>query len=106
MNGFIQRQLDSHQAHISGLCARLGVRELRVFGSAVSDAFDPSSSDLDFLVEFENPEASGISDRFMALAEGLEAIFERPVDLVTRQAMKNPVFRQTVEQTSQPLYAA
>jgi predicted nucleotidyltransferase len=42
----------------------------------------------------------------MALALGLERIFQRPVDLVTRQGMKNPIFRATVEQTSQPLYAA
>jgi hypothetical protein len=28
------------------------------------------------------------------------------VKLVTRQAMKNPVFRQTVDSTSQSLYAA
>jgi predicted nucleotidyltransferase len=42
----------------------------------------------------------------MALVEGLEIILQRPVDLVTRQAMKNPVFRQTVDSTSQSLYAA
>jgi predicted nucleotidyltransferase len=61
---------------------------------------------LDFLVEFENPEAPGISDRYFALADGLEKIFQRPVDLVTRQSIKNRIFRETVNSTSQPLYAA
>ncbi len=42
----------------------------------------------------------------MTLAEGLELIFQRPVDLITRQSIKNPVFRNAVDSTSQSLYAA
>jgi predicted nucleotidyltransferase len=106
MNTPIMQLLAENRDDLSRLCARLSVRELRVFGSAVTDRFDPSRSDLDVLVEFFDPEAPGISDRFMALALGLESIFQRPVDLITKQAMKNPIFRQTVEKTSRPLYAA
>jgi uncharacterized protein len=75
-------------------------------GSVMTDHFDPARSDLDFLVEFHDPDKPGIFDRYMALAEGLEFIFQRPVDLITTQAMKNPVFHQTVNSTSQALYAA
>ena len=106
MNTPIMQLLAESHDELSRLCVSLSVRELRVFGSAVTDRFDPSRSDVDVLVEFFDPEAPGIADRFMALADGLEAIFQRPVDLVTKQAMKNPVFRQTVEKTSKPLYAA
>ena len=95
-----------HDDAIRRICAELEVRELRVFGSVITDHFDPERSDLDFLVEFHDPDKPGIFDRYMALAEGLELIFERPVDLITKQAMKNPVFRQTVNATSQALYAA
>jgi predicted nucleotidyltransferase len=95
-----------HDDAICRLCADLAVRELRVFGSVITDHFDPSRSDLDFLVEFHEPDKPGIFDRYMALAEGLELIFQRPVDLITKQAMKNPIFRQTVNSTSQALYAA
>ena len=98
--------LAENRDNLSRLCAGLSVRELRVFGSAVTDQFDPSRSDVDVLVEFFDPEAPGIADRFMALALGLESIFQRPVDLVTKQAMKNPIFRDIVEKTSRPLYAA
>ena len=42
----------------------------------------------------------------MALAEGLEEIFNRPVDLVTTRAIRNPVFRQIVDETSRLIYAA
>jgi predicted nucleotidyltransferase len=91
---------------IGSLCASLAVHELRLFGSAVSGLFNPRHSDIDVVVDFYDPEAPGIADRYMALAIGLESIFQRPVDLVTRQAMKNPVFRQIVETTSELLYAA
>jgi uncharacterized protein len=97
--------LEHHDA-VRRLCADLAVCELRVFGSVITDHFDPAHSDLDFLVEFHDPDKPGIFDRYMALAEGLELIFQRPVDLITKQAMKNPVFRQTVNSTSQALYAA
>jgi predicted nucleotidyltransferase len=40
------------------------------------------------------------------LAEGLEEIFERPVDLVTTRAIKNPYFRRIVDETSRLIYAA
>ena len=106
MNAPMAQILTDNREKISGLCAGLSVRELRVFGSALTDKFDPSRSDIDVVVEFFDPEAPGIADRFMSLALGLEFIFQRPVDLVTKQAMKNPIFRQTVEKTSKPLYAA
>ena len=102
----LPQMLLEHDDAIRHLCASLAVRELRVFGSVITDQFDPQRSDLDFLVEFHDPDKPGIFDRYMALADGLEFIFQRPVDLITKQAMKNPVFRQTVDSTSQALYAA
>jgi len=106
MNTPIMQMPAETRENLDRLCTSLAVRELRVFGSAVTDRFDPSESDVDVLVEFFDPDAPGIADRFMSLALGLESIFQRPVDLITKQAMKNPVFRQTVENTSKTLYAA
>ena len=106
MDTMITQLLAVNQRRISALCSKLLVKELRLFGSAVSEKFNESTSDLDVAVEFYDPDAPGIADRFMALALGLEGIFQRPVDLVTMQGMKNPIFRARVEQTSQPLYAA
>jgi len=106
MNDSIKHLVADHEQRIHQLCSELSVRDLRIFGSALTDAFDPTCSDVDVIVEFFDAEAPGIADRFMALAVGLEAIFQRPVDLVTRQAVKNPVFRRIVEETSEALYAA
>ena len=106
MDSTISPFLSQNKNQISALCVDLLVRELRLFGSALSGRFNPAKSDIDIMVEFFEPEAPGIADRFMALALALERIFQRPVDLVTKQAIKNPIFRDTVEKTSQPLYVA
>jgi uncharacterized protein len=106
MNPFISNVIAQNQNKIRGLCRKLDVKELLLFGSAVSDNFDPARSDLDFVAEFNRADASGIADRFMALATGLESIFNRNADLITKPAIKNPIFRRIVEETSIRLYEA
>lgn len=82
------------------------VKRLRLFGSAVQGGFDPLSSDLDFLVEF-NP-ASGMNafHQFIDLKLDLEDLFGRHVDLVTWRAVKDPVFRERADRSAVELYAA
>ena len=62
----------------------LGVRRLAVFGSISRDSPHPES-DVDFLVEFQAGEKS--IDRFMTLAELLETVLARRVDLVTTEGL-------------------
>ena len=102
----LARLLEGKEDQIHDLCRHLEVKELRIFGSAVTGGFDPITSDVDFLAEFHGADRAGIADRFMDLAEGLERIFQRPADLITRPALKNPVFRRVVEETSQPVYTS
>ena len=67
---------------------RFGVEQISVFGSfARGEPHD--ESDVDILVEFE---AGRISfDNFLALAEFLEELFGRKVDLLTPESL-NPRF--------------
>lgn len=88
------------------LCREVRVKRLRLFGSALKETFNPADSDIDFLVEFYNDQAAGISDRFLRLAEGLESLFQRPVDLLTIRSLKNPVLKQIVESDGQTVYEA
>src|SRR5215204_3453270 len=64
------------------LCRRFGVRRLDLFGSAATGRFDPSRSDLDFLVEFEQMEPSPYATAYWDLRQGLERLFGRPIDLL------------------------
>lgn len=98
--------IEQRRADLEVLCNRFGVRRLEVFGSAATGAFQDAGSDLDFLVEFEHPERPGVADRFFGLLESLEALFGRPVDLVSGTTIKNPYFRESVDKTRALIYAA
>jgi uncharacterized protein len=90
--------LANYADKLSNLCAAYGVKRLELFGSASRSDFDLEQSDLDFLVEFIDNHPLGAFDRYFGLKEDLERLFQRPVDLVERKAIKNPYFRQAIEQ--------
>lgn len=95
-----------HRAELDVLCRRHHVRRLELFGSTASGHDRPGQSDLDFLVEFEPLSPGTYADTYFGLLESLQALFERPVDLVVAAAIRNPYFRQSVEQSKSLLYAA
>jgi predicted nucleotidyltransferase len=91
---------------VVALCRRYRVRQLRVFGSAVSGQFDPKTSDFDFLVEFEPMPPVAYADAYFGLKEGLEELFGRPVDLVTAESVVNPYLGASIAARSETVYAA
>ena len=95
--------LDRHA--ISAACRRYGVKRLVVFGSALTDRFDVTNSDVDFLVEFRDDVVNRF-DSYFGLKESLEALFGRPVDLVAPIALENPYFAASVAESGQEVYAA
>jgi predicted nucleotidyltransferase len=99
--------LRTHMApQVRDLCQRYGVRRLEVFGSATTDAFDASRSDVDFLYAFNDTAASNLADRFFGLMEELESLVGRKVDLVAIDAIRNPYLLRAVNEQRQVLYAA
>lgn len=100
------KQLSERRDEIAELCRRHRVRRLEAFGSAASGDFDPETSDLDFLVEFLPLGPGEHADAYFGLLDDLRDLFGRPVDLVMTRAIRNPYFRQAIEQTREVLYAA
>jgi predicted nucleotidyltransferase len=74
--------------------------------SGVGKNFDPKTSDLDFLVDFEDLESEEYADTYFGLLEGLQELFKRNVDLVMVSAVKNPYFLESIERSRTLLYAA
>ena len=97
--------IDKHIDEVAALCRQTGARRLRLFGSAVREDFEPATSDLDFLVEFDTLAPAKYADSYFALKEGLEMLLGRQVDLVAASSIKNPYFRERVEAESQTVYA-
>ena len=97
--------VESKRDDIAALCVALGIRRLDVFGSAVDGRFDPQSSDVDVLVEFDTG-APGALRAYWQLKEGLEQILGRPVDVVVTGGLRNPYVRREVLATRELLHAA
>jgi predicted nucleotidyltransferase len=91
---------------LATLCRRFRVRRLELFGSAVRPDFDPATSDLDFLVEFEELPWGEHARCYFGLLEALEELFGRPVDLVMLSAVDNPYFLEEIASSRTVLYAA
>ena len=102
----MNRAINDKQDRIQSLCEEHGVRTLYVFGSAVDGSFDVDDSDVDFLVEFLPMEPGDLAAAYFGLLEGLEALFERRIDLVTYRSIENPYFRQAIDAQKVSVYAA
>lgn len=103
MIALIERNLEA----IEALCREYGVVRLEVFGSAVRGMeFDPASSDVDFVVEFEPMSPDEHADSYFGLLFALEDLFGRSIDLVEMPAVRNPYIRAEIERTRELLYAA
>jgi hypothetical protein len=91
---------------VKNLCRRYHISRLDLFGSAASGEFDPDSSDLDFLVTFEELEPGIYADAYLGFYEGFTALFKRHLDLVSATAITNPYFLESVQRNRETLYAA
>jgi predicted nucleotidyltransferase len=96
--------IEEKRAELERLCVQHHVLRLDLFGSAAQGDFDPNSSDLDFLVEFDDVPPGQRADRYFQLRDDLQALFGRPVDLVVAKAVTNPYLRESIELSRIPLY--
>ena len=101
MLNMVEQRLDQ----VAELCRRVGARRLEIFGSAVRKDFEPATSELDFLVECDDLPPASYADAYFTLKESLEALFRRPIDLITDASLENPYFRARVETERQTIYA-
>ena len=98
------REIEQQRLALADLCRRYRVRQLQLFGSAATAGFVPETSDLDFIAEFADTRSADYADRYLDFAEALERLFNRPVDVLTQRAIRNPYFRTQVESTAQVVY--
>ncbi len=100
MDHSLTRQLP----HIAALCEQYGVAHLELFGSATGPEFNPESSDIDFLVELDPQTPGSRARRWIELAEALEKLLGRHVDLVNPRYIRNPYFLQAVNKSRTVIY--
>ena len=102
----LEEIIKDKQAELEEVCRRRSVCRLEIFGSAAKGEADPESSDLDFLVEFNELAFGERADAFFGLLQDLEDLFGRKVDLVVEKAITNPYFIRNIKDSRRLLYAA
>jgi predicted nucleotidyltransferase len=105
MNTAVAIQAEQLKA-VRELCRHNHVQRLEVFGSATNGTFDPASSDLDFLVTFQPLQPAARADAYFGLLAALQDLFQREIDLVEAEAVTNPYFRRSIDESRTVLYAA
>ena len=89
---------------IIALCKQYEVIRLGLFGSAARGDFDPETSDLDFLVLFDQREGMDYVRRYFGLSRDLESLLGRKVDLITEGSVKTERFQRAIEQDLISIY--
>lgn len=95
--------LSAYKNEINALCANHKVKSLYAFGSVLTPNFN-TNSDIDLIVDFKEIDVKDYADNYFDFKFSLQDIFNRPVDLLEEQAIKNPYFRQVVNQTKELVY--
>ncbi len=96
--------LEKHRKELAETCESFGVERLEVFGSEARGDFEPARSDVDFIVRFREPGRPGYADRYLGLAERLEQVLGRPVELLTERSLRNPFFIRQIGRDRRTVY--
>ncbi len=85
-------------SEIKNICQEHHVKELYVFGSAVTDK-SKDGSDVDFVIDFEGVEEKEFANNYFSLIEKLQQVLKRKVDFVTEKYLRNRIFIEQVNKT-------
>ena len=88
---------------INGLCDKHNVEKLYLFGSATNNKFS-SNSDIDLLVRFKKIDLSHYFDNYISFKEQLQELFNREVDLIEEQTLKNPILIDSINRNKELIY--
>lgn len=99
MQPIIEDNLD----RIKTLCNRYNVKSLFAFGSVCTDTFN-DKSDIDLLISFHKMDYGDYADSYFTIADKLEELFKRHVDLITDKSLSNPYFIHSLNQTKILIY--
>ena len=99
----MHRIINDNIDEIKTLCINYNVKSLFAFGSVCTEKFN-DLSDIDLLISFNAMDYGDYADNYFSVADKLEELFRRPVDLVTDKSLSNPYFIDSVNKTKTQIY--
>jgi predicted nucleotidyltransferase len=89
---------------IENICKKYYIKELSIFGSSIRNDFN-DNSDIDILVSFNTNSNINLFD-IMDLEKEFSQLLKREVDIVEKEALKNPIRKNRILSTREIIYAA
>lgn len=86
------------------LCENHDVKTLYAFGSSVNKNFKEESSDIDLLIELNTLDPILRGELLIDIWDKFETFFQRKVDLLTFNSIKNPILRKNIDSTKILIY--
>lgn len=103
----IMKLIEQNMDALIALCRKYRVAKLWVFGSILTPRFN-DDSDIDFAMIFDdegvNSDPRDIATLFFDFIDALRTLFNREIDMVCYDAVKNPIFRSELDSTKQLIY--
>lgn len=96
--------IDSDRETFDSLCYQNEVDQLYAFGSSISSNFNKSHSDIDLLAIVNSNDPLLKGEYLLSLWDSLENFFNRRVDLVTPESVKNPYLKKEIDSKKRLIY--
>ncbi|MBV6646374.1 MAG: nucleotidyltransferase domain-containing protein [Cyclobacteriaceae bacterium] len=101
---FIQEYIAADQLSFESICKKHSVDHIYAFGSATNESFDETNSDIDLIVEVDESDPIRKGELLMDLWDQLEEYFDKKVDLLTFQALTNPILKKEIDKSKVKIY--
>ena len=96
--------IDISPGRLAEFCRKWKVTEFALFGSILREDFGPES-DVDVLVTFQ-PQAQWSLWDLVDMRDELQELFGREIDLIEKEALRNPFRRHEILKSYRVVYAA
>ena len=95
--------IENNIQKIVALCKKYKVGKLFVFGSILTSRFN-DDSDVDLVVDFDKVTLEEYADNYFDFKYALEKLFGRDVDMLEDKAIRNPILRRNIDNSTQLIY--
>jgi uncharacterized protein len=101
---FLEKFIRTNRKTFQSLCEAHQVDTLYAFGSSITARFNQDISDIDLLVSIDAADRLEKERILLSLGVGLEKFFDRKVDLLTPEAIRNPFLKASIDRTRKLIY--
>ncbi len=100
----LNESIKSRLSEFLQLCKSHNVKNLYAFGSSVTNQFNEKSSDIDLLIKIDEKDPIQRGENLLSIWDKFELFFQRKVDLLTNNSLKNPILKKNVDATKVLIY--